>query len=37
MKARTAEQSSITPLHAIYYMIKVLLAVFVDMLKKVER
>jgi len=37
MKARTAGQSSITPLHAIYYMIKVLLAVFIDILKKVER
>lgn len=37
MEARTAGQSSITPLHAVYYMIKVLLAVLIDLLKKVER
>ncbi len=37
MEARIAGKSSITPLKAFYYMIKVLLAVLVDMLKKVER
>lgn len=37
MKARAAGKSSITPLHAGYYMIKVLLAILVDVLKKVER
>ncbi|MBI3756100.1 MAG: glycosyltransferase family 2 protein [Deltaproteobacteria bacterium] len=37
MEARTRGKSSITPLQAMYYMIKVLLAVLVDMLKKVER
>ena len=37
MEARVGGQSSITPLQAIYYMVKVLLAVFIDMLKKVER
>ncbi len=29
--------SSITPYRSIYYMVKVLLAVFVDLLKKIER
>ena len=37
MEARAGGKSSITPLHAIYYMVKVLLAVFIDMLKRVER
>ncbi|MBI5328026.1 MAG: glycosyltransferase family 2 protein [Deltaproteobacteria bacterium] len=37
MEPRSGGKSSITPLQAIYYMIKVLLAVFIDMLKKVER
>ena len=37
MAARTGGKSSITPLHAVYYMIKVLLAVLIDVLKKVER
>jgi glycosyltransferase involved in cell wall biosynthesis len=34
MKLRPKGKSSITPLRAVYYMIKVLLAVFVDLLKK---
>ncbi len=34
MRLRTGGKSSITPLRSIYYMIKVLLAVFVDLLKK---
>ncbi len=34
MRLRTGGKSSITPLKSIYYMIKVLLAVFVDLLKK---
>ena len=34
MRQRLGGRSSITPLRAIYYMIKVLLAVFVDLLKK---
>jgi hypothetical protein len=34
MKKRTHGRSSITPLRAIYYMIKVLLAIFVDLIKK---
>lgn len=37
MKTRAGGKSSITPLHALYYIIKVLLAVFIDVLKKVER
>lgn len=37
MESRAGGKSSITPLQAIYYMIKVLLAVFIDILKKVER
>jgi len=37
MEARIGGKSSITPLHAVYYMIKVLLAVLIDILKKVER
>jgi hypothetical protein len=37
MNERTGGTSSITSLRAVYYMIKVLLAVFVDLLKKVER
>jgi len=37
MEARAGGVSSITPLRSLYYMVKVLLAVFVDMLKKVER
>lgn len=37
MEARAGGKSSITPLQAIYYMVKVLLAVFIDMLKRVER
>jgi len=34
MRQRAGGKSSITPLRAVYYMIKVLLAVFVDLLKK---
>ncbi|MBI3752950.1 MAG: glycosyltransferase family 2 protein [Deltaproteobacteria bacterium] len=37
MEVRAGGKSSITPLQAVYYMVKVLLAVFVDMLKRVER
>jgi len=37
MEARTGGKSSITPVRAVYYMIKVLLAVFIDLLKVVER
>lgn len=35
MSARTGGKSSITPLRSVYYMVKVLLAIFVDLLKKV--
>jgi len=34
MRERTGGTSSITPLRSVYYMIKVLLAIFIDMLKK---
>ncbi len=34
MQERTGGSSSITPIRSIYYMVKVLLAVFVDLLKK---
>ena len=34
MRPRSGGRSSITPLNSIYYMIKVILAVFVDLLKK---
>lgn len=37
MEARVWGKSSITYIHAFYYMIKVSLAVFVDLFKKVER
>ncbi|MFQ5465916.1 MAG: glycosyltransferase family 2 protein [Thermodesulfobacteriota bacterium] len=37
MSERTGGRSSITPLRSIYYMFKVLLAIFVDLLKKTER
>jgi hypothetical protein len=36
MRERTAGQTSITALGSVYYMIKVLLAVFIDLLKKVR-
>jgi len=36
MRDRTGGRSSITPIQSVYYMIKVLLAVFVDLLKKVR-
>jgi len=34
MRERTSGQSSITALRSVYYMVKVLLAVFIDLLKK---
>jgi hypothetical protein len=34
MRDRTGGKSSITPVRSAYYMIKVLLAVFIDLLKK---
>jgi glycosyltransferase involved in cell wall biosynthesis len=34
MRDRTGGRSSITPIRSVYYMIKVLLAVFIDLLKK---
>jgi glycosyltransferase involved in cell wall biosynthesis len=34
MRDRTGGQSSITPIRSAYYMVKVLLAVFIDLLKK---
>lgn len=37
MAERAGGKSSITPLRSIYYMVKVLLAIFVDLLKKTER
>lgn len=37
MKERTGGRSSITALQAVYYMVKVFLSVFIDMLKRVER
>src|SRR3989338_10114648 len=37
MKERTGGKSSITALQAVYYMVKVFLSVFIDMLKRVER
>lgn len=36
MEGRAGGRSSITPVKSVYYMIKVLLAIFVDLLKKVE-
>jgi len=36
MRDRTGGRSSITPIRSAYYMIKVLLAVFIDLLKKVR-
>jgi glycosyltransferase involved in cell wall biosynthesis len=36
MAERTGGRSSITPARSLYYMIKVLLAIFVDLLKKIE-
>jgi glycosyltransferase involved in cell wall biosynthesis len=34
MRERTRGRSSITPIRSVYYMIKVLLAIFIDLLKK---
>jgi glycosyltransferase involved in cell wall biosynthesis len=36
MRERTGGKSSITPLRSIYYMTKVLMAIFIDLLKKVR-
>ncbi len=36
MRERRAGKSSITPVRSVYYMVKVLLAVFIDLLKKVR-
>ena len=36
MQERTGGRSSITPVRSVYYMVKVLLAVFIDLLKKME-
>lgn len=36
MRERTAGKSSITPLRSVYYMVKVLMAVFIDLIKKVR-
>ncbi len=36
MRERTGGKSSITPLRSIYYMTKVLIAVFIDLMKKVR-
>ncbi len=36
MKERTSGESSITALYSVYYMVKVLLAIFVDCFKKVH-
>ncbi|HEX9019702.1 MAG TPA: glycosyltransferase family 2 protein [Nitrospirota bacterium] len=36
MRERTGGKSSITPLRSLYYMIKVLLAIFIDLMKRVR-
>lgn len=36
MRERTGGTSSITPIRSVYYMIKVLLAIFIDLMKKVR-
>jgi glycosyltransferase involved in cell wall biosynthesis len=36
MRERTGGKSSITPIRSIYYMIKVLMAIFIDLMKKVR-
>ena len=36
MRDRTGGQSSITPIRSVYYMIKVLIAIFIDLMKKVR-
>jgi hypothetical protein len=36
MRERTGGKSSITPLRSAYYMTKVLMAIFIDLLKKVR-
>jgi len=36
MRERTAGKSSITPLRSVYYMTKVLMAIFIDLLKRVR-
>jgi glycosyltransferase involved in cell wall biosynthesis len=37
MRERAGGRTSITPLRSVYYMVKVLLAIFVDLLKKTDR
>ena len=36
MSERTGGRSSITPMRSIYYMTKVLMAIFIDLMKKVR-
>ncbi|HEY6012232.1 MAG TPA: glycosyltransferase family 2 protein [Nitrospirota bacterium] len=36
MRERTAGKSSITPIRSVYYMTKVLMAIFIDLMKKVR-
>jgi hypothetical protein len=36
MQERTGGKSSITPVRSAYYMLKVLMAIFIDLLKKVR-
>jgi hypothetical protein len=36
MRGRTGGKSSITPMRSVYYMLKVLMAIFIDLLKKVR-
>jgi hypothetical protein len=36
MRERTGGKSSITPLRSVYYMMKVLMAIFIDLIKKVR-
>jgi hypothetical protein len=36
MRERTGGRSSITPIRSIYYMTKVLMAIFIDLMKKVR-
>ncbi len=36
MRDRTGGKSSITPVRSVYYMTKVLMAIFIDLLKKVR-
>ncbi len=36
MRGRTGGKSSITPMRSVYYMLKVLMAIFIDLMKKVR-